>query len=72
MKPQVEALADELADRINFFNMEMVSNRQLLIDLNVSGLPSFLFFKNGQKAGVLAGRSIFLDEIRDHCEKLLI
>lgn len=72
LKPQVEALADELADRIDFYRMEIVSNQQLLIDLNVSGLPSFLFFKNGQKASVLAGNNIILDEIKDHSEKLLI
>jgi thiol:disulfide interchange protein len=52
--------------------LEIVSNQQLLIDLNVSGLPSFLFFKNGQKASVLAGGHILLDEIKDHSEKLLI
>ena len=72
LKPQVEALADELSDRINFFKLEIVSNQQLLIDLNVSGLPSFLFFKNGQKASVLAGGYILLDEIKDHSEKLLV
>ena len=72
LKPQVEALADELVDKIRFYKMEIGPNRQLLIDLNVSGLPSFLFFKNGQKASVLAGKNIFLDEIKDHSEELLI
>ena len=71
LKPQVEALADELADRVNFYKMEIGPNRQLLIDLNVSGLPSFLFFKNGQKSSFLAGKNIFLEEIKDHSEKLL-
>jgi thioredoxin 1 len=70
--PQVEALAGELAGRINFYKLEIAPNRQLLIDLNVSGLPSFLFFRNGQKASVLAGRNIFIDEIKAHSKKLLI
>jgi hypothetical protein len=43
----------------------------LLIDLSVSGLPSFLFFKNGKKASALSGRNIFLEEVKDHAEKLL-
>jgi thioredoxin-like negative regulator of GroEL len=67
----VEAFADELAGRITFYKLEIVPNQQLLIDLNVSGLPSFLFFKNGQKASVLAGSNIFLDEIKDHTDRLL-
>jgi thiol:disulfide interchange protein len=50
----------------------LIRNQQLLIDLNVSGLPSFLFFKNGQKKSVLAGNNITMDEIKDHIKKLLL
>jgi len=71
LKPQVEAFAEELAGKVDFFNMEIGPNRELLIELNVSGLPTFLFYKNGQKASFLAGKNIFLDEIKDHSEKLL-
>jgi thioredoxin 1 len=71
LKPQVEALADELADKINFFKMGLVSNQQLLIDLNVSGLPCFLFFRNGEKISFLAGNNILIDEIKNHSLKLL-
>ena len=70
LKPQVEALAEELAGRINFYNMEIGPNRELLIELNVSGLPTFHFDKNGQKSSILAGKNLFLDEIKDHLEKL--
>jgi thiol:disulfide interchange protein len=59
-----------MTGRIDFYNMEIGPNRQLLIELNVSGIPSFLFFKQGQKSSVLAGRNILLDEIKDHIEKL--
>ena len=61
-----------MAGRVNFFEMQIGPNRQLLIDLNVSGLPTFLFYKSGQKSSMLAGKNIFLDEIKDHSEKLLI
>ena len=71
LKPQVEAFAEELAGRVNFYRMEIGPNRQLLIELNVSGLPTFLFYKNGQKSSILAGKNIFLDEIKDHSERLL-
>ena len=72
LKPQVEAFAEELADRVSFYEMEIGPNRKLLIELNVSGLPSFLFFKNGQKSSMLAGKNIFIDEIKDHSEKLFV
>ena len=72
LKPQVEAFAEELAGRVNFYKMEIGPNRQLLIELNVSGLPTFLFYKNGQKSSFLAGKNIFLDEIKDHSGKLLV
>jgi thiol:disulfide interchange protein len=52
--------------------MKIGPNRELLIELNVSGLPTFLFYKKGQKSSILAGVNTFLDEIRDHSEKLLI
>jgi len=71
LKPQVEAFAEELAGRVNFYKMEIGPNRQLLIELNVSGLPTFLFYKNGQTSSMLAGKNIFLDEIKDHSERLM-
>lgn len=69
--PQVEVLADELERRVRFYKMEIGPNRKLLIELNVSGLPTFLFYKNGEKSSLLAGRNILLEEIKEHTEKLL-
>jgi len=71
LKPQVEAFAEDMAGKVSFFNMEIGPNRELLIELNVSGLPTFLFFRDGRKESFLAGRNLFLDEIKDHSEKLL-
>jgi thiol:disulfide interchange protein len=51
--------------------MEIGPNRELLIELGVSGLPTFLFYNNGQQASFLAGRNILLEEIKDHAEQLL-
>ena len=53
-----------MAGRVNFYKMEIGPNRELLIELNVSGLPTFLFYKNGRKSNMLAGKNIFLDEVR--------
>ena len=57
---------------VNFYDMAIGPNRELLIELNVSGLPTFLFYKNGQKESFLAGKNIFIEEIKEQLERLLI
>ena len=51
--------------------MEIGPNRELLIELEVSGLPTFLFYKNGLQSSSLAGSNIFMEEIRDSMEQLV-
>ena len=51
--------------------MELGPNREYLVELGVSGLPTFLFYKNGQELASLAGRNILMDEIWEHADKLL-
>ncbi len=56
---------------IKYYNMELGPNREFLVRLGVSGLPTFLFYKNGQEWSLLAGRNILMDEILEQVEKLL-
>jgi len=51
--------------------MEVGPNREFLAELDVSGLPTFLFYRNGQKKSLLAGANILIEEIRDHTARLL-
>ena len=51
--------------------MEAGPNLQRLADLDVSRLPTFLFYKDGEVQGSLAGTNIQLDEITAKTEKLL-
>ena len=52
--------------------MEVGPNRELLIELGVSGLPTFLFYKDGQETSSLAGVNTRLEEIGEHTRKLLV
>ena len=52
--------------------MKVGPNRDYLVKLNVSGLPTFLFYKNGQEMGSLAGRNILMEEVMAQTDKLLI
>jgi thiol-disulfide isomerase/thioredoxin len=64
-------LAKESEDRVGFYNLEAGPNLEFLADLGVSGLPTFLFYKDGEVKGSLAGTNILMDEITAEIEKLL-
>ena len=64
-------MAEESEDRIRFYNMEAGPNLEFLAELDVSGLPTFLFYKDGEVKGSLAGTNILMEEITAETEKLL-
>jgi len=51
--------------------MEAGPNLEFLAELDVSGLPTFLFYKDGEVKGSLAGTNILMEEITAETEKLL-
>ena len=51
--------------------MEAGPNLEFLAELDVSGLPTFLFYKDGEMKGSLAGTNILMDEITTEAEKLV-
>lgn len=64
-------MAEESEDQVSFYNLEPGPNLQFIADLGVSGLPTFLFYKDGEVKGSLAGQNILMDEITAETEKLL-
>ena len=64
-------MAEESEDQVNFYNMEAGPNLKFLVDLDVSGLPTFLFYKDREVKGLLAGTNILMDEITAETEKLV-
>jgi hypothetical protein len=67
----VEALAEESENRLSYYQLEAGPNLQLLCDLGVSGLPTFLFYGDGGLKSSLTGTNILLDEIAAEAKKLL-
>ena len=53
--PEVERLAEAYGDRVKFCKVNVLENRRLAISQRVLGLPTFLFFRNGEKVAELAG-----------------
>ena len=64
-------MAEESEDQIRFYKMEPGPNLEFLADLGVSGLPTFLFYRDGEERGSLAGTNILMDEITAETEKLV-
>jgi hypothetical protein len=64
-------LAEKSEKRVSFYNMEAGPNLEFLAELDVSGLPTLLFYKDGEVKGSLAGTNILIDEIAAETEKLL-
>ena len=64
-------MAEESENQIGFYNLGAGPNLEFLVELGVSGLPTFLFYKNGALRDSLAGTNILIDEIAVETKSLL-
>lgn len=56
-------MAQEVENRIRFYKLEPGPNLEFLADLGVSGLPTFLFYKDGEVKVSLSGTHTRMDEL---------
>ena len=71
LMPDVEALAGEYTGKIKFAKLNVMENRRLCISLKVLGVPTFLFYRNGEQKERISGEQVTLEAIRTGTEKLL-
>ena len=71
LMPHVEALAADYEEKIKFCKLNAAENRRLLISLRVMSLPTFLFYKGGERLQMVTGGETTIEQIRDGAEKLL-
>jgi thioredoxin 1 len=69
--PKVEELAAEYEGRVKFCKLNVAGNRRLVIGLKVMAVPTFLFFKGGERVQTLTGDAVSLESIRQATEALL-
>ena len=48
--PEVEAFAEKNANRAKFCKLDTAGNKRLAIAQKVMGIPTLVFYKNGEKA----------------------
>jgi thioredoxin 1 len=70
LMPQVEALAQEYAEKIKFCKLNVTENRRVAIALKVMGVPTFIFYKGGEEKQRITG-NVTIEAIRAAAEGLL-
>ncbi|MGM0446281.1 MAG: thioredoxin TrxA [Bacillota bacterium] len=65
LMPDLEKLADQYGDKIKFTKLNIKGNRRLAISQKVLGLPSLVFYKNGEKKEHLTGDDLEIEDIEE-------
>lgn len=71
LMPDVEKLAAEFDGKVKFCKLNVAENRRQAIALKVMGVPTILFYKNGENVDRITGEEVNLEAIRSRTEKLL-
>lgn len=71
LMPEIEKLAAEYEGRIKMGKLNSAENRRFCMSLKVMGLPTFLFYKNGECLARLSGDEVTLESVRAEADKLL-
>lgn len=71
LMPEVEKLAADYEGKIKIGKLNSAENRRYCMSLKIMGLPTFLFYKNGEIQTKLSGDEVNIDSIRAAADKLL-
>lgn len=71
LMPEVEKLAEEYEGKIKIGKLNSAENRRFCMSLKIMGLPTFLFYKNGEIQSKLSGEEVTIDSIKAEAAKLV-
>ncbi len=69
LMPDVEELAEKYGDKIKFAKLNIKGNRRLAIGQKVLGLPSLVFYEDGEKKEHLSGDELEPEDIEEVLKK---
>ncbi|PVZ71835.1 thioredoxin TrxA [Pelagibaculum spongiae] len=69
--PDVVALSEQYGDKIKFCKLNIKGGRRLAMKQGVMGLPSMVFYVNGEKQEHLSGEEMDASEIEASIKKYL-
>jgi thioredoxin 1 len=67
--PTIEAVADEYAGKMKVFKMNVDQNPETPTKFHIRGIPTVIFFKNGQPVDQLVGnqpKDVIIQTIQKH------
>ena len=67
--PTIEAIADEYAGKLKVFKMNVDQNPETPTKFHIRGIPTVIFFKNGQPVDQLVGnqpKDVIVQTIQKH------
>ncbi len=70
LMPDVEAMAKEHEGKIDFFKVDVAENRSVAKALRVMGVPTIIFYNNGEQVGRLSGAEATIDKIKEQAKAL--
>jgi thioredoxin 1 len=72
LMPSVEALEKEYEGKLKVTKLNAAENRMQCAKLRVLGLPTFLFYKDGEEVNRLTGEQVTVNEIKKTIDELLV
>jgi len=70
LMPHVDKLAEKYEGKLKVTKVDASQNRRFCITLRVLGLPTFLFYKNGEEVNRLSGNNLTIEEIGEAARKI--
>ena len=70
-KPEFAAVSQNYQNRVTFVSIDVDGNEELTQRYNVEGIPTLLFFKNGQEINRIKG-IVMRDKLRRQIEGALL
>jgi thioredoxin 1 len=67
--PTIEEVADEYAGKVKVFKMNVDNNQETPAKFHIRGIPTVIFFKNGQPVDQLVGnqpKDVIIQTIQKH------
>ena len=68
--PEIEAFAERNADKAKFCKLDAAANKRLSISQKVMGLPTLVFYKDGEKVFTFDKDSIEMDAVEAKLKEL--
>lgn len=69
--PEVEAFAEKNEGRAKFCKLDTAGNKRLSIAQKVMGIPTFVFYKDGEKVFVFDKESIDMPAVQKKLDELI-